>query len=401
MKTRFIKYLGKEGDEKYVSLPKKSVHVETPLCPECSKRAGDVKLMWTIADKELNMPKIIDMICCGDGDIEGKTPGKIITAWAINKALNPESATNVGEWVNTTVLPELIGLPEDYFTNGAFYSSLDRICFKDNTADGLTDFSQLICEEMFQVYRANHPLPDDVEETLAYDLTPVLIFGNGDDLGEKGYNSKKENQKQINLCILITKYDQIPVSFFLLPGNFNSMSSVKNLLVQLIDMSIAPGTLIWDRGNTSEESIRDIEKLGWKLICGVQNVSEEAHSRLIETEVPINVVNRVKSTENSALYASRAKGELFGKMNAGIVYMNLVKRMGIIDARYELLATIGGNLDHLKKGISGLKKKEIENKVAEIIGEYSGFFITHVKQSGAEYSLDWEYDEGAINSVVA
>ncbi len=154
VKTRFIKYLGKEGEEKNVPLPKKSAHVETPLYPESSKRAGDVKLMWTIAEKELKMSKIIDTICCGDGNIEGKTPGKIITAWAINKALNPESATNVSEWVKTTILPELIGLPEDYFTDGAFYSSLDRICFKDNTADGFTDFSHLICDEMFNLNSA-------------------------------------------------------------------------------------------------------------------------------------------------------------------------------------------------------------------------------------------------------
>jgi len=401
VKTRFIKYLGKESEEKYVPLPKKSGHVETPLYPECSKRAGDVKLMWTIAEKELNMPKIIDTVCCGDGDIEGKSPGKILTAWAINMALNPESATNVGEWVQTTILPDLMGLSEDYFNDGAFYTALDRVCFKDNTADGFTDFSQLICEEMFTLWRKTHPLPKNIEEILAYDLTPVLIFGEGDNLGEKGYNSKKENQKQINLCILVTKYDQIPVSFFLLPGNFNSMASVKNLLVQLIDMSINPGTLIWDRGNTSVESIRDIEKLGWNLICGVQKVSEEAISLLRETEVPLSVVNRVKSTENSALYASRAAGELFGKEKAGVVYINMVKRMGLTDARNELLAAIGEDLDLFRENLKILKKEEMETEIAEIIGEYSGFFIIHIKLMEGKISFYWEFNEETINNAVA
>ena len=397
VKTRFIKYLGKESEEKYVPLPKKSSHVETPLYPECSKRAGDVKLMWAIAENELNMPSIIDRVCCGDGDIEGKSPGKILTSWAINKALNPDSATNVGEWIQTTILPSLIGLPEDYFTNGAFYTSLDRVCFKDNSADGFTDFSQLICEEIFSLWRKNHPLPENIEEVLAYDLTPILIFGDGDDLGEKGYNSKKENQKQINLCILVTKHDQIPVSFFLLPGNFNSMASVKNLLVQLIDMLINPGTLIWDRGNTSEESIRDIEKLGWKLICGVQKVSEEAITLLRETEVPLSAKNRVKSTGNSALYASRAEGELFGKERAGVVYINMVKRMGLTDARNELLGEIGECLDQLRENRNGLKKDEMEIEFAKITGEYSGFFILNQRQMGSKMSFDWEFNEENIN----
>ena len=299
--------------------------------------------------------------------------------------------------IQTTVLPSLIGLPEDYFTNGAFYTSLDRVCFKDSSADGFTDFSQLICEEIFSLWRKNHPLPENIEEVLAYDLTPILIFGDGDDLGEKGYNSKKENQKQINLCILVTKHDQIPVSFFLLPGNFNSMASVKNLLVQLIDMSINPGTLIWDRGNTSEESIRDIEKIGWKLICGVQKVSEEAITLLRETEVPLSAKNRVKSTGNSALYASRAEGELFGKERAGVVYINMVKRMGLTDARNELLGEIGECLDKLRENHNGLKKDEIESEFAKITGEYSGFFILNQRQMGSKMSFDWEFNEENIN----
>ena len=61
VKTRFIKYLVKEGDERGVPLPKKSAHIETPLYPEHSKRAGDVQLMWSIADSTLNptFPELI------------------------------------------------------------------------------------------------------------------------------------------------------------------------------------------------------------------------------------------------------------------------------------------------------------------------------------------------------
>jgi len=275
VKTRFLGYDGKEGPVRGVPLPKKSLHGEKPLYPEISKRAGDVKLMWTIANDRLNMPKIIDKICCGNENIDGKSPGKILTAWAVNKATNPESAANLSEWVKTTILPELTGLPDDYFTDSAFYTSLDRVCYKDNTADGYTDHSQTICNELFHHWRNHNPLPPSIPEILAYDLTAILIFGNAEDLGARGYNSKNANQKQINLCVLVSKWDNIPVSYFLIPGNFNSMSSVKELLVTVIGTSIPPGTLIWDRGNTSEESIRDIEKLGWKLICGVQQVPKE------------------------------------------------------------------------------------------------------------------------------
>ncbi|WP_214035586.1 hypothetical protein, partial [Methanospirillum sp.] len=80
-----------------------------------------------------------------------------------------------------------------------------------------------------------------------------------------------------------------------------SMSSVKELLVQLTDLSFKPGTLIWDRGNTSEESIRDIESLGWNLICGMQKTSEEAIAIIKETDVKTHYTNRVKFTNTNTL----------------------------------------------------------------------------------------------------
>ncbi len=401
VKTRYCGYLGKEGEEKGVPLPKKSAHVETPLYPEISKRAGDVKLMWAIAEEKLNMPRIIDEVCCGDGYIEGKTPGKILTTWAINKALNPESAANLPEWVNTTVLPDLCGLPGDYFTDSAFYSALDRVCFKDNTADGLTDFSSLISDELYRVWRENNPIPHTENETLAYDLTPVLIFGNGDEFGEKGHNSKKSRQKQINLCILVSKFDKVPVSYHILPGSFNSMSSVKDLLVQLIDNSFEPGTIIWDRGNTSEISVKDIEMLGWKLICGVPRSSDDALKILEDTNVHTTVTNRVRTTGSSALYAKRGDGLLFGKQNAGVVYVNLAKRTEFIDARNEALGEIGHDLDNLKEENVQLSESKLKSKVDEIIGNYAEFFKIDLIKTGKEHSMNWAYNDEAIEKAVS
>jgi transposase len=330
-------------------------------------------------------------------EIEGRTPGKILTAWAINKALNPESAHDVGEWIQTTTIPDLVELPEEYFTNHAFYSSLDRVCFKDSTADGLTDFSHLICDALYTQWRSLHPLPDAAKEIVAYDLTPVLIFGSGDELGEKGYNSKKANQKQINLCILVSKWDKVPVSFFLLPGNFNSMSSVKDLLVQLLDLPYEPGTLIWDRGNTSEESVLDIEALGWNLICGVNKGSNQAQSLLLQTEVPTKVTNRVRSTGTSSLYATRAQGTLFGRGDAGVVYVNHAKRMEAIDARNAMLTELDAELQVFNEHLNRATKEEVKEGIAAILGQYADFFTVHILQNGKRCAISWEYNEAAID----
>jgi hypothetical protein len=77
------------------------------------------------------------------------------------------------------------------------------------------------------------------------------------------------------------------------------------------------------------------------LICGVPRGSDEAKEILECTNVLTTVTNRVRTTGSSVLYAKRGNGLLFGKQNAGVVYLNLAKRTDMIDARNELLLEIG------------------------------------------------------------
>jgi len=64
-----------------------------------SYRAGDVKLLWNIA-QNLDFVNIIDEICCGTSHAEGASPGKLLTVWAI-RVLEPESCTQLEYWVPT------------------------------------------------------------------------------------------------------------------------------------------------------------------------------------------------------------------------------------------------------------------------------------------------------------
>ncbi|MEI2763421.1 hypothetical protein [Methanothrix soehngenii] len=51
-----------------------------------SYRAGDVQLLWSIAE-DLGFIQIIDGICCSDSGLNGVSPGKLLTVWAINRAI--------------------------------------------------------------------------------------------------------------------------------------------------------------------------------------------------------------------------------------------------------------------------------------------------------------------------
>jgi hypothetical protein len=61
--------------------------------------------------------------------IEGVSPGKLLTVWAINRVSDHESATQLERWVPvpTTDLPYLAGIPAEEFTKDAFLSALDFV----------------------------------------------------------------------------------------------------------------------------------------------------------------------------------------------------------------------------------------------------------------------------------
>jgi hypothetical protein len=65
----------------------------------------------------------------------------LLTAWAINRVIDPESATPLERWIPTTDLPYLVGIPSKEFTKDAFLSALDFVCMDDRASGRVADLS--------------------------------------------------------------------------------------------------------------------------------------------------------------------------------------------------------------------------------------------------------------------
>ena len=188
VKTEFVRYLGREGETP--GQPRRTHHLLDQIRPTGSSRAGDVGLLWALA-QDLKIPATIDGICGRYSDREGPTPGTLLTVWAINRVLHPESATQLERWVPTTDLPRLTGVPPEAFRKDAFLTCLDRVCGEDPDLGGLVDQTERLDEELFRAWRERHPLPAGEAELLAYDLTSALVFGVTCPLAELGYNARE------------------------------------------------------------------------------------------------------------------------------------------------------------------------------------------------------------------
>ena len=156
-------------------------------------------------------------------------------------------------------------------------------------------------------------------------------------------------RKQINLAILVSKYDRYPISHSTYSGERTSITTVNNLFSRLNDLSIRSGTLIWDRGNVSNQSVQIVEQFNWKIICGLPKTSKVVQNILLETSIPTTPQNKIKNSECGHIYAKKIRVRVFGKVRSVVVYSNLNTGIRDTEERNEILQSHSVRLDHILK----------------------------------------------------
>ena len=394
VKSTYVRYIGVEGEPKIP--PKKRSKPDRNINFSRTSQVGDVAVLWHISE-ELGISKIIDRFIFGNCDHPGITPGKILAIWAINRVIDPESATQLSDWVRNTDLPLLSGISPDSFTKDAFLTSLDFICRFDQSTGRIDDISAPIEESLYQNWRQNNPLPCGESETLAYDMTAVLFHGTSCPLSQLGYNSDHLRRKQINLAILVSKYDRYPISHSTYSGERTSITTVNNLFSRLNDLSIQSGTLIWDRGNVSNQSVQIVEQFNWKIICGLPKTSKVVQNILLETSIPTTPQYKIKNSECGHIYAKKIRARVFGKVRSVVVYSNMNAGIRDTEERNENLQSYSVRLDHILKNEENLKEKQLNDHLIKILKSYYRFFTFRFVKSDGHFTGEWEFNDEEIS----
>ena len=379
--------------------PEKPVTTEKRLKPRVldrlehgpSHRAGDVNLLWELAC-QLDFVNIIDRICCGETDVEGSSPGKLLTAWAVNRVLDPESCTQLERWVPTTDLPRLMGLSPADFTREAFLSALDFVCYEDKSSGQIQDFTPEIDDTIYGKWREKHPLKPGERETLAYDLTSVLFFGVSCPFAQLGYNAKAVKRLQVNLALVVSRMGKFPLTHFVYEGSRNSVSTIKNLVARLQESPLDPGTLIWDRGSVSKEHVDTVEAAGWKLVCGVPKSVRDARRIIKKAIIRYSWDTLARSSKAGHIYVTGLREQLYGKKRDVVVYTNRERGVREGDARNEALAAVVEGLEALGTGDDALRmgEKKLRERAKKIIGGYEQFVDFRIRRKGSGSRVVWK-----------
>ena len=393
VKSIFVRYIGPENEIKKGKMPKRRVLDRIQMSR--STRAGDVRLLWQIA-QDLDFPGIIDRICCQESYFPGPSPGKFLTVWAINRIVDPESCTQLERWAPTTDLPLLTGIEPEFFNKEAFLSSLDFICYHDSKTQQMVNHTNTIDDTLYQHWRHSNPLPAGEKETVAYDLTSVLFFGVTCPLAEFGHKAKDTKCKQANLALLVSKYDKFPIAHFVYNGKRNTSSTVKNLIARMFEVAIEPGTIVWDRGNVSKDHVNEVESTGWNLICGVPKNSNEAREIINSTDVKIEPGTFVHKSKSDHIYAVKTRKQLFGKERSVVVYLNQERCVNKINDQNLALSEIGIKLNILGDDGKDKSEAELHKNIDSIVGNWKDYFHIRVKRKSNGPRIEWKYKKREV-----
>jgi transposase len=393
-KQKLIQYLGVEGEQEKVPKPKSKRFLPEQIYPLKSRSAGDVMILWKIA-QSLNAVNIIDRYTTGFDNIEGPSPGKYLVTWAINRLIDPESATQLDAWIQSTILPDLAGMDPLDFSKDAYLKSLDSICAQSQKTRHIQSHVPSIEAELYQRWRSIHPLPIQNPETIAYDLTAIPTYGEECPLIEPG-NKKHETQlNQLNLSIITSYFDSYPISHFVHPGSFHSITTIPDLMVRLKELMVPKGTIVWDRGYTNDAEIGGVEKEGWKLVCGVTKRTKEVRNLISLTEPQIDPDHLVL-TQCMNIYAEKVDIPLFGRKGTVVIYVNTERRLRDTMSRNCLIYRISEEFLELQKICTNMPEKEIIKRITKFLPKSAAkYFEYSIQVQQDEIVLEWRTNTAA------
>lgn len=388
VKHKFIKYLGVEGDKgEPVKKPKR---VLDKVQLGSGKSYGAIAVLWKLAE-ELGFEEIIDDII---GERKGFSAGRLLTVCCINKCLDSQSLNKLHRWYERTDLPFFTEYYSDTLSKNNILSAMDAVC---GLQDGEEyDLALKIEKKLFE--RTKVKISKKFTEGLLYDLTANIYHGSKCLLAEVGHKTVGGNKTQINVALVLSRHYNIPLFHMVFKGSVRDVKTVGNLLEILNQFGIKDTTLIWDRGNTSADTIRWAEEQGLNLIIGLRKDLLEVKKLFKEFPIEERYDTLVKKYDFGAIYAQNKVMNVFGKKQNLVIYLNTIIRDKTRTKRNEKIKSALDKLEQLSK--KNLTKEDFQKRLKRILLGVKEYIWTHfTSKDNGHYELQYGTQEFSLEQV--
>jgi len=306
---------------------------------------------------------------------QGLSVGTYMELAAINRAVAPTSKHAFAEWFETTALRRLIPAEKRMLTSQRFW---DHMGFLDEERIRAieTDLTAHLVKEFKLDLRR-----------LVYDATNFYTYINTrtkSELAQRGKNKQKRNDlRQVSLALMVTEEFHIPLFHALYGGNINDPTSFGSVVDELIERHRAIAdqcervTLVFDKGNNSEENIQRIDASEFHF---VGSLVPSHHSDLLK--VPRSKYVSLKGSRFEDVSAYRTTKTVFGQKRTTVVTFN----ENLFDAQ---VRGLGWQLQKKRRELRGLKVRLAKRASGKVTRGRKPTLVSVQQQ--VDRILSWQY----------
>jgi transposase len=236
---------------------------DTPPQPRAVDIAafGDLAALWDIAH-QLDLAALIDQHLPKRD--QGLSVGQYLLIAALNRATHPISKTRLADWYQDTILSRLLPAPSASLSSQAFWNHMDRV--EETHIQSIENALSQRLIERFQLSL----------RTLVYDGTNFFTYINTTNpatLPARGHNKQKRTDlRQVNLGMLVSTDFHVPLFHKVYTGNIHDSTEFKTITQELrqryqqLAAHCQHITLIFDKGNNSQESFETLDDSGFHFV---------------------------------------------------------------------------------------------------------------------------------------
>ena len=107
-------------------------------------------------------------------------------------------------------------------------------------------------------------------EGLVYDVTNTYLYGKKCSIGKIGHDKEgAKGRPLIQIALAVTQEKGLPLFHKVFDGNIHDARTLQDLVGTMKKYHIKSGLIIYDRGITSAENIKNFNDLNWNTLCGI------------------------------------------------------------------------------------------------------------------------------------
>src|SRR3990167_5918785 len=321
---------------------------------------------------------------------QGLSYGEHLLLTVINRIDNPTSKNKFSNWFDSTFLKRIFSVKKEYLSSQDFWNHWNHI-----SEENINKIQEELLKKIIPLVKINDLIYDPTN------FTTYIEEHKNQGIMQFGHSKDGRRLRQVNLALLVTKEQGIPLWHHTYDGNVNDVTEFKEFIkilterITFFSKKCKKITIIFDKGNNSKNNIKKVDKKLSFFVVGSLKPSE--HPELFDIPLEEFKVKYQTAEEKEVLCTSKIMDIYEGKKKVVITYSNELayKNKIRVDKALNKLKNIQARLKN-----SNLKRDELLIKVSKIVGKQwiKGLIDYQIKENG-DLSFSFKENTEAYEKV--